>query len=198
MKRLLIVLFIISGYCYAQTYEFEIHESRLQKEKELKDTSYHVLTLAEAESLVCLDYYPVDRNYAVVAVFTKKKGRKFKMPTSSERNPTYRKFGELSFELDGENLKLNVYQNLELRDRQYRNYLFLPFRDATSGTETYGAGRYLDLEIPEGDTILIDFNMCYNPYCAYSYRYSCPVPPKENTLPLAILAGEKLPKTIDH
>ena len=76
----------------------------------------------------------------------------------------------------------------------FKDYLFLPFLDATNGIETYGGGRYLDVYIFENQTnIKIDFNLSYNPYCAYSHRYSCPIPPHENTLTVEINAGEKTP-----
>ena len=79
------------------------------------------------------------------------------------------------------------------KKKEYKDYLFIPFRDGTSRMETYGGGRYLDLRIPKGKTILVDFNLAYNPYCAYSHRYSCPIPPEINTLNVRILAGEKTP-----
>ena len=71
--------------------------------------------------------------------------------------------------------------------------MFIPFRDATCQSESYGGGRYIDTETPKGKTLRIDFNKAYNPYCAYSIRYSCPIPPEENTLKIAIPAGEKVP-----
>ena len=74
----------------------------------------------------------------------------------------------------------------------YENSLFVPFTDLTNGKETYGGGRYMDVEIPEGDSIVLDFNKAYNPYCAYSTNYSCPIPPKENDLPISINAGLKI------
>jgi uncharacterized protein (DUF1684 family) len=79
------------------------------------------------------------------------------------------------------------------RQKEYKNYLFIPFRDASSNHETYGGGRYLDLQIPDGNKTILDLNTVYNPYCVYSHRYSCPIPPAENTLKLSILAGEKVP-----
>ncbi|MBP7982432.1 MAG: DUF1684 domain-containing protein, partial [Kaistella sp.] len=72
----------------------------------------------------------------------------------------------------------------------YEDYLFLPFRDETNGKETYGGGKYIDLRIPDGNEIVIDFNQSYQPYCAYNaYDYSCPIVPEENFLPLRIEAG---------
>ena len=76
---------------------------------------------------------------------------------------------------------------------QYKNYLFLPFTDATTGVETYESGRYIDLEINDikDNLVIIDFNKAYNPYCAYTTGYNCPIPPAENDLHIAITAGEK-------
>lgn len=140
-----------------------------------------------------LDFYPIDEKYIVKAKFKKSKNQKaFEMKTSTERLPKYIKYGEISFVLNGEKCKLNVYQNLELiKRKEYKNYLFLPFSDLTSGNETYIGGRYLDLEIPLGNSIIIDFNKAYNPYCAYNYKYSCPLVPLENDLKTAVKAGVK-------
>ncbi|MCB0475507.1 MAG: DUF1684 domain-containing protein, partial [Flavobacteriaceae bacterium] len=97
-----------------------------------------------------------------------------------------------TFELNGQSLKLHVYQNQELiKQAEYENHIFIPFTDLSSGNESYGGGRYIDLEIPRGDTLVIDFNKAYNPYCAYNHKYSCPIPPRENSLPVAIHAGVK-------
>jgi uncharacterized protein (DUF1684 family) len=90
---------------------------------------------------------------------------------------------------------LNVYQSHTLREKEgYKDYLFLPFTDLTNGNETYGSGRYIDLRIPERETIIIDFNKAYNPYCAYNYGYACPIPPKENKLKVEIRAGVMAPQ----
>ena len=104
----------------------------------------------------------------------------------------YIKFGEAHFKIDGKALVLNIYQNIELsKKKEYVDYLFLPFSDLTCGKESYIGGRYIDLKIPTSDTILIDFNTAYNPYCAYNHKYSCPIVPLENDLPVAINAGVK-------
>ena len=122
------------------------------------------------------------------------RSKPFKMATSTDRKPIYEKYGEAHFELDGEKIVLPIYQSHSLRVKEeYKDHLFLPFQDLTNGTESYGGGRYLDLRIPTGDTIVIDFNKAYNPYCAYSSRYSCPVPPKENRMKVAVRAGVMAP-----
>jgi len=96
--------------------------------------------------------------------------------------------------MDTFDLKLAVFQNKKMLDlSQDTNLLFVPFRDGTSGKETYGGGRYFDCEIPPiGNSILLDFNKAYNPYCAYNPRFSCVIPPEENRLKIKIEAGEKL------
>ena len=79
-----------------------------------------------------------------------------------------------------------------MSSEKYKDYLFIPFTDKTSGIETYGGGRYIDLVLSDivNKTCTIDFNKAYNPYCAYTAGYNCPIPPKENDLPVAIKAGE--------
>jgi uncharacterized protein len=114
------------------------------------------------------------------------------MKTSTERLPEYKKYGELYFELDGKKLKLNVYQNIDLiKKKGYEDYLFLPFSDVTNGKESYIGGRYIDMRILNNKTWTIDFNKAYNPYCAYNYKYSCPIVPLENDLDVEINAGVK-------
>ena len=103
---------------------------------------------------------------------------------------TYIKYGEVYFTIDKKEYKLNVYQSQELlQSADYKDYLFIPFTDATSGNETYEGGRYIDLTIPTGNQVLINFNKAYHPYCAYTDGYNCPVPPQENKLPIKIEAG---------
>ncbi len=140
-----------------------------------------------------LDFFPVNEKFFVIAKFVRTdKEKPFKMKTSTDRKPVYVKYGEVYFAIDGKNLKLNVYRNIELsRKAEYKDYLFLPFSDLTSGKESYIGGRYIDLSIPKGNTIAIDFNMAYNPYCAYSHNYSCPRVPLENDLNIEIKAGVK-------
>ncbi|MCB2378699.1 DUF1684 domain-containing protein [Hymenobacter sp. BT635] len=150
--------------------------------------------LAEARpGFMGLPFFPADYRYYVEATFVRDStSAPFKMKTTGLRVPDYRKYGELHFTLNGKKLRLNVYQSLDLmRKPGYEDYLFVPFTDPTNGHDTYGGGRYLDFRIPQSRTVLLDFNRAYNPYCAYdaSGKYSCPVPPPENRLPVAIRAG---------
>jgi uncharacterized protein len=107
-----------------------------------------------------------------------------RMATTKGTEQAYRRYGVVSFEVDGEATQVTLYAS------DGGHELFLPFRDATSGKETYEAGRYLDLHA-HGDEVVIDFNYAYNPYCAYNPDWSCPLPPAENWLKVPIRAGEK-------
>ena len=140
-----------------------------------------------------LDFYPIDEKYIVEAIFIRtKKEKSFKMKTTTSRTPIYKKYGELHFSIDGKELKLNVYQNVDLKKKPgYDDYLFLPFSDLTCGKDSYIGGRYIDMRIPKSGKVTIDFNQAYNPYCAYNYEYSCPIVPLENDLDIEINAGVK-------
>jgi uncharacterized protein (DUF1684 family) len=138
-----------------------------------------------------LDFYPIDKKYRVKARFTKVADTTpFKMKTSTDRAPLYAKYGKLNFTLEGKDIELFVYQSVKYRAiEKYKDELSLPYKDLTSGKTSYGGGRYIDLKIPEGDSIVIDFNKTYNPYCAYNHKYSCVIPPPENFIDLEIKAG---------
>jgi uncharacterized protein (DUF1684 family) len=140
-----------------------------------------------------LDFYPTNEKAFVVAQFIRTENEKpFEMKTSTTRKPMYVKYGEARFQLEGKEFKLNLYRNIEFSKKEdYKDDLFLPFSDLTSGKESYIGGKYIDLKIPTGNTIVIDFNLSYNPYCAYSHKYSCPKVPLENDLAIEIKAGVK-------
>lgn len=140
-----------------------------------------------------LDFYPINQIFIVEAKFKKFENEKiFEMKTSTERKPKYLKYGELSFEINAIAYKLFVYQNQELVMKPgYEDYLFLPFSDLTCGKESYIGGRYIDMKIPKTESVIINFNKAYNPYCAYNHNYSCPIVPLENDLNTEILAGVK-------
>ena len=112
------------------------------------------------------------------------------METSTGDARSFRRYGTFTFEVDGQPARVTIYSDAAGEE------FFLPFKDATNGDETYGAGRYLDNQRPGllslgGDRFEIDFNFAYNPYCAYSPYFSCPLPPRENWLKVPIRAGEK-------
>ncbi|MGB5460908.1 MAG: DUF1684 domain-containing protein [Eudoraea sp.] len=140
-----------------------------------------------------LDFFQPDTSFRVIASLERTADAiPFMMPTTTDRLSEEVVFGVVNFTIKGKNYSLEVYQNLELMETaEYEDYLFLPFLDNTNGEETYAGGRYLDLAIPEGNSIMLDFNRAYNPYCAYNKKYSCPIVPKRNNLDTKIKAGVK-------
>ena len=160
---------------------------------EYADAKTSPLTAEDLKVFKALDFYPINEMFFVKAKFIRTENEKpFEMKTSTSRRPLYVKYGEAHFEIDGKPFQLNIYQNIELiKKEEYKDYLFLPFSDLTSGKESYIGGKYIDLKIPQGDTIAIDFNTSYNPYCAYNHKYSCPKVPLENNLNIEIKAGVK-------
>lgn len=190
----LLLLFIIpfllkAQECHKNTaikFQYELNE-------EYADEENSPLLEDDFKSFKALDFYPIDLDFCTQAKLVRTPNEKpFEMPTTTKRMARYKKYGELHFTLKGEEFKLNVYQNLDMiKIEQYKNALFLPFTDLTSGNGSYGGGRYIDLKIPKDDIIMLDFNTAYNPYCAYNPKYSCPIPPKENDLDIEIKAGVK-------
>jgi len=166
-------------------------QDTINKEYANKDES--PLMEEDLKSFKGLDFYPINEKYIVTAKFVRTANEKnFKMKMTGTRTPEYVKYGELHFQLDGKDFKLNVYQNIELMKKEgYADYLFLPFSDLTCGKESYIGGRYIDMRIPNADAAIIDFNKAYNPYCAYNHKYSCPIVPLDNNLKIEILAGVK-------
>jgi len=160
---------------------------------EFADAKTSPLLPEDLDQFKSLDFYPINEKAFVVAQFIRTADEKpFVMLTSGPKRPMYVKYGEARFQLEGKEFKLNIYRNIELsKKEEYKDHLFLPFSDLTSGKESYIGGKYIDLKIPAGDTIVIDFNQSYNPYCAYSHKYSCPKVPLENDLAIEIKAGVK-------
>lgn len=170
-------------------------ETEFQREQnaKFKDVTTSPLKDKDREHFVGLDFFKFDSAYMVNANFKRTPNeRSFKMKTTTERRPEYAKYGELSFSLKGKHFVLNIYQNQDLiQEEGFEDYLFLPFLDETNGVESYGGGRYIDARIPEGTTMVIDFNKAYNPYCAYNDKYSCPIVPRQNYLKTRVEAGVK-------
>ena len=195
MKNLLILLLIVSTFCCTQEKRPIIGETEFQRElnADYKDATKSPLKDNDRKNFESLDFFKFDSTFAVSANFKRTPGEKsFKMKTTTDRRPDYVKYGELTFDLKGKSFSLNIYQNLGLTEKEgYDDYLFLPFLDETNGLESYGGGRYVDARIPEGNTMIIDFNSAYNPYCAYNDKYSCPIVPRKNYLKTRIEAGVK-------
>ncbi|APY09137.1 hypothetical protein BWZ20_12860 [Winogradskyella sp. J14-2] len=156
-----------------------------------KDASKSPLKKKDLKTFKSLDFFKYDSIYYVEAKLKRTPNSKwFKMKTTTDEESEERIFGVLTFKLKGKTHQLNVYQGKDLMTTEgFEDYLFLPFLDDTNGDTTYGGGRYIDLQIPEGDSIIIDFNEAYNPYCAYNEKYSCPIVPRENYVPVKVEAG---------
>jgi uncharacterized protein len=170
----------------------DIEEHRKKQHEEFLDAK-SPLTEKDRKKFKGLKYFPIDLKYRVNATFTRTEGTPiFKMKTTTTRLPEYVKYGEVTFKIDSQEFKLEVYQSPDLmKTPGYEDYLFIPFTDLTNGDETYEVGRYIEFRIPDSENVIIDFNKCYNPYCSYNGIYSCPIPPTANQLPIRIPAGEK-------
>jgi uncharacterized protein (DUF1684 family) len=143
------------------------------------------------DKLIPLKYFPPNEEYIAPASLTLAKERIFvDMPTSNGEMRKEERVGVLEFTLKGQPLTLAAFIEAGSQDV---SRLFVPFSDLTSGTETYAAGRYMELERTPTGLYNIDFNRAYNPYCYFNSTFDCPYPPKENRLPLPIRAGERLP-----
>ena len=180
----------------SQKYLQEIRSFQNGLNQEFSDPNDSPLTEEDRTAFDSLPFFPIDQVYRVKASFVRTPDESsFGMETTTNRRPVYKKYGVATFTLDGESYELSVYQNLALAEKEeYEEYLFLPFKDHTNGSTSYGGGRFIDLEIPKKNRLVIDFNKAYNPYCAYNHQYSCPVPPKENHLEVAIPAGVMTPE----
>ena len=194
----LLLVFSFSMTANAQTFygTSDLKVFREGRDKEFRNKEESPLKDEDFSIFKGLDYFPVNKKFQVNADFTQTTDeRYFQLPTSSGKTKKYKKFGVLKFRLNGKNYSLNVYQadaEVLAKYPEYKDLLFVPFKDATSGKATYGGGRYVDIKTPLGGKVILDFNLAYNPNCAYgSDRYSCPIPPKENFLQVEINAGEK-------
>lgn len=192
MKTLLILFIAIisAGFSLAQS----SYADSLTQERKKHSEEFLTKVLNEEERKIHPEicFFPVNQSFLVEADFVKEVGPAFVMPMSKERTVYYRKVGYLSFKINDTLCKLNVYQNLDLAGKKaYKHYYFVPFKDGTTGVSTYGAGKYMDCYFSKkAKKVKLDFNTSYHPYCAYSDRYSCPIVPAENRIPVAITAGE--------
>ncbi len=195
MKAFLLIALTLIGFSkslYAQdNYKASILKYQHELNEEYKNPEESPLSAKERKAFEGHHYFPIDEKYQVIATFEKLPPQSlFQMKTTANSIKDYDVYGVATFTLDGKEYQLNIYQSHQLRTQEkYKDYLFLPFTDQTNGTETYGGGRYMDLKIPSGNIIELDFNKAYNPYCAYSTGYACPIPPKENDLKTEIKAG---------
>ncbi len=168
-------------------YTKSISLHRTEKDRFFKSSHHSPLTEKQRKTFTRLEYYPVDDKYRLkVKLHVLPEKETVTMQTSDGLWRDYIRYGYFDFEIDGQPARLYVYRSVDNPD-----YYFVPFKDTTSGKETYGAGRYVEVEPVGNGEFILDFNMAYNPYCAYNSRYSCPIPPRENWLSIPIKAGEK-------
>jgi uncharacterized protein (DUF1684 family) len=196
MKKLvLIITVLILVFSCGQNKRPILGETQFQKtiNAEYKDASTSPLKDKDRKAFTSLEFFKFDLTYVVNAKFKYVEDSKwFNMKTTTDRVSKERIYGVLSFELKGKKFNLNVYQGQELMNEEgFEDYLFLPFLDETNGLESYGGGRYLDMKIPDSDSVIIDFNKAYNPYCAYNEKFSCPIVPRINYLKTRVEAGVK-------
>ena len=138
-----------------------------------------------------LPYFPIERDYRVPASLTVARGEDIlEIPTSLGLRRPHRRIGSLEFTLKGQPLKLTAFNEVGTDPGS----LFVAFSDLTNGTETYEAGRFMDLERNTTGIYEVDFNRAYIPYCYYNPTYECPYPPKENRLQIPVRAGERIKK----
>ncbi|WP_442592170.1 DUF1684 domain-containing protein [Pedobacter sp. AW31-3R] len=192
MKYLFVLFALFSLRSFAQDYPSVIASHR---EHYKQDFITNTRSPLKKENLADLHFFEADSSYAVkanIAFLIDEKS--FQMPTYSGDSKEYVRYAILKFTLGGQPQQLTVYKSIALsKILTYKDYLFLPFTDESNGSDTYGGGRYIDLnakDMTEND-VMIDFNKAYNPYCAYSDGYQCPKPPEENHLNLKVNAGEK-------
>jgi uncharacterized protein len=163
-----------------------VESMRRQKDRGFKTDPQS--PIEDKEAFSGLAYYPVEPALRIPTKLTRHAApATLTMQTSDGQAREYRNVGQFELVIDGAPVMLQAYQ------QRGSEALFLPFRDKTSGKETYGAGRYLDVHLERGEAAEVDFNLAYHPYCAYSEAYSCPFPPPENWLSVAVRAGERLP-----
>ncbi|MFT4883829.1 MAG: hypothetical protein ACI8U4_001342 [Natronomonas sp.] len=172
-------------------WQAEIRANREAKDEYFGTNPHSPIPPDERDGFEGLSYYPIDESYRFELPLHEYDDKEtVTVGTSTDGEQDYLRWGQFRFEVDGEEITLEAYKSDPDDDR-----LWVPFRDATSGEETYGAGRYLDLEVEshrtDDGTWILDFNEAYNPTCAYSDEYECPLPPTENWLDVPIEAGEK-------
>lgn len=197
MKNLF--LFLLIALTIASCQSFDDYSAKIETERITKDSSFRIadispLNAKQIEAFSGLVYFPINEEFLVEARLEPINTEDIiQMKTSTDRLPNYKVYGYVYFLFEGEEHRLTAYQNVDHQeDSLYRDFLFVPFTDNNSTILTYGGGRYLDFKIPNTNTFYLDFNKAYNPYCAYNHRWSCVIPPQENSLQIAIDAGEKI------
>ena len=179
---------------HAHDYVEEIEGFRAGKDEFFKTSHSSPIPHDARHDFTGLPYFPVDPSLRfeelTLEPYQGTEPSAFQIPTSDGQLRPAHRAGTFTFEREGAPRRLTAY----VLDGGGSDSVFVPFLDATSGRETYGAGRYLDLEPEPDHTYSLDFNLAYHPYCVYAESYSCPLTPAENRLPIRIEAGERLPE----
>ena len=194
LKRILFIssLAITVSAC-AQTYGDSIGAWQKQYTKDLLADKRSPIKPGDVKYM---HFYPADRAFCVWGDVTVNPGSQpFLINTHSGKQKPFKEYGTITFKIKDTTQTLHIYQMVDMMSGKPNNdELFIPFNDRTNYEGTYAGGRYIDLSIKDivNGQLLIDFNKCYNPYCAFSDGYSCPIPPDENHLHMSITAGEKM------
>lgn len=201
-KQSIIILIIVAVVLISVLYSFlgsqdqTAYIKQIQHDREQKDlfmrNSKESPFFENVNNFKGLDYYPANAKYKVTADLTPIKNKQVVLLTTNDgKEERYLEYAHADFDLGGFHNKLLILEMIDMGP--FKGKLFLAFGDETSAVETYGAGRYLDVaKAPGSNTIALDFNQAYNPYCAYTSKFSCPLPPRDNLLNVAIKAGEKI------
>ena len=193
MTSINLIFFFLSFFSCIDEKVKITYETKFQKDLNIffKDATTSPLKISDLKKFKSLPFFPLDSSFIVLAKFQRTpESEFFEMKTSTNKKTKERVYGILTFEIMELEYQLKVYQN-QLSAQENKNDLLLPFIDNTNGFSTYGGGRYINLDIPKTNKLIIDFNKSYNPYCAYNDRYSCPLVPKDNYLPIDVKAGVK-------
>lgn len=197
-KQVLRIIFVLGALCIVaslilSSIHVDTHAEISTKYREQKDDNFRKSIkspIKDKDSFGGLNYFPYSEKYRVNAFVTFTNDTQLiSMPRTDGKRSFYTAFAKASFKIDGKLQTLMMYRYPD--DVQNKPLLFIPFFDATNGNETYGGGRYMDVELKNNKSIIIDFNYAYNPFCVYNYQYTCPIPPAGNKLTVAIPAGEK-------
>ncbi len=192
---ILLGLAVIIGYFLKEAvFSDEAYLAGIKKERKEKNQTFKSssspLEDADRATFDSLTYFPPARKYSVTADYqVLPNPDTVKMPMTTGATEPYLRFGKATFNLEGQRVSLTLFLKVKAADSTF----FVPFSDKTNGQNTYEGGRFLDIPKPAADenTITLDFNKAYNPFCVYNYNYACPIPPAENRLPIAVTAGEK-------
>jgi uncharacterized protein len=174
------------------SYPEALQAYRADKDEAFRTADDSPIPIENRSGWLGLPYFPVDESLRFEGLtlepYAGDQPVSFEIETTDGRRRPYARAGTFRFEIHGRPLQLTAYDS----DRMAEGQLFVPFMDATTGTETYGAGRYLDLDPEPDGAYTLDFNLAYHPLCVYDPKYSCPLTPQENRLPVRIEAGERL------